>query len=202
MGVPLRPRLSRGMAASLVEIADDAGIEIEKAQRIFHAWISVHSDEAKRVIGFWGLTIAKMKHPSRSTVRSSTPGAPGTPSSFRSFWRSRRGLSPSATPPGNRCDSAFLRNASNRPDPGSVCISFLTADNSRFQQDIVQNFCHCIHFFRSRKDAEVWIAKTPDIVADPRRAERSYAKANWERLQALRRKYDPDGLFHGHFGVS
>ena len=41
-----------------------------------------------------------------------------------------------------------------------------------------------------------------DIVADPRRAERSYAKANWERLQALRRKYDPDGLFHGHFGVS
>jgi FAD/FMN-containing dehydrogenase len=41
-----------------------------------------------------------------------------------------------------------------------------------------------------------------DIVADPRRAERSYAKANWERLQALRRNYDPDGLFHGHFGVS
>jgi FAD/FMN-containing dehydrogenase len=41
-----------------------------------------------------------------------------------------------------------------------------------------------------------------DIVADPRHAERSYAKANWERLQGLRRKYDPDGLFHGHFGVS
>jgi alkylmercury lyase len=55
-------RLSRGMAASLVEIADDAGIEIEKAQRIFDGWIGVYSDEAKRVIGFWGLTIAKMKH--------------------------------------------------------------------------------------------------------------------------------------------
>lgn len=46
-------------------------------------------------------------------------------------------------------------------DPGSVCISFLTPDSSRFQQDIVQNFCHYIHFFRSRKDAEVWTAKTP-----------------------------------------
>lgn len=34
-----------------------------------------------------------------------------------------------------------------------------------------------------------------DIIGDPRRAERSYAKANWERLQQLRRKYDPDGLF-------
>ncbi len=38
-----------------------------------------------------------------------------------------------------------------------------------------------------------------DIVADPSRAERSFAKANWERLQSLRQKYDPDGLFHGHF---
>jgi alkylmercury lyase len=28
-------------------------------------------------------------------------------------------------------------------DRGSVCISFLTPDSSRFRQDIVQNFCHC-----------------------------------------------------------
>ncbi|GJL60982.1 MAG: oxidoreductase [Nitrospirales bacterium] len=37
-----------------------------------------------------------------------------------------------------------------------------------------------------------------DIVQDPRRAERSFAPANWQRLQALRRTYDPDGLFHRH----
>jgi FAD/FMN-containing dehydrogenase len=40
-----------------------------------------------------------------------------------------------------------------------------------------------------------------DIVADPARAERSFAPANWQRLQSLRRKYDPDGLFHGHFST-
>jgi hypothetical protein len=40
-----------------------------------------------------------------------------------------------------------------------------------------------------------------DIVADPARARRSFAAANWHRLQSLRRQYDPDGLFHGHFGV-
>ncbi len=38
-----------------------------------------------------------------------------------------------------------------------------------------------------------------DIAADPRRAERCYAPAAWKRLQELRRKYDPDGLFAGHF---
>ncbi len=38
-----------------------------------------------------------------------------------------------------------------------------------------------------------------DIVAEPVRAERSFAPANWQRLKSLRRTYDPDGLFHAHF---
>lgn len=40
-----------------------------------------------------------------------------------------------------------------------------------------------------------------DIVTDPQRAEKSYAKANWQRLQSLRWKYDREGLFHGHFAT-
>ncbi len=38
-----------------------------------------------------------------------------------------------------------------------------------------------------------------DIVADALRAERSYIPSTWKRLQRLREKYDPDGLFLGHF---
>jgi FAD/FMN-containing dehydrogenase len=40
-----------------------------------------------------------------------------------------------------------------------------------------------------------------DIVAEPARAERSFARACWQRLQSLRQTYDPDGLFHGHFSA-
>jgi FAD/FMN-containing dehydrogenase len=29
----------------------------------------------------------------------------------------------------------------------------------------------------------------------------SYGKSHWERLQALREKYDPNGLFHSYMGV-
>lgn len=36
-----------------------------------------------------------------------------------------------------------------------------------------------------------------DILSDPARAERSFARENWRRLQALRRTYDPDALFMG-----
>ena len=40
-----------------------------------------------------------------------------------------------------------------------------------------------------------------DIVTEPARAERSFARTTWQRLQALRRTYHPDGLFHGHFSA-
>jgi hypothetical protein len=46
-------------------------------------------------------------------------------------------------------------------DPGSVCISLSHAGQLALPTRHLQNFCHYIHFFRSRKDAEVWTAKTP-----------------------------------------
>jgi FAD/FMN-containing dehydrogenase len=41
-----------------------------------------------------------------------------------------------------------------------------------------------------------------DIVAHPKRSERSFTPANWERLKSLREKYDSGGLFHSGFGRS
>ncbi|MDT3776547.1 FAD-binding oxidoreductase [Nitrospira sp. MA-1] len=40
-----------------------------------------------------------------------------------------------------------------------------------------------------------------DIIEELVRAERSFAPANWQRLQSLRHTYDPDRLFHTHFGT-
>jgi FAD/FMN-containing dehydrogenase len=39
-----------------------------------------------------------------------------------------------------------------------------------------------------------------DLLASPTRAAESLAPGVWERLQAIRRKYDPEGIFYGHIG--
>jgi FAD/FMN-containing dehydrogenase len=39
-----------------------------------------------------------------------------------------------------------------------------------------------------------------DLLASPTRAADSLAPGVWERLQAVRRRYDPEGLFYGHIG--
>ncbi|MFE7772506.1 FAD-binding oxidoreductase [Streptomyces sp. NPDC057445] len=37
-----------------------------------------------------------------------------------------------------------------------------------------------------------------DLTADPDRARRSFTTSDWQRLEALRARYDPDGVFHSY----
>ena len=39
-----------------------------------------------------------------------------------------------------------------------------------------------------------------DLEAHPGRAEKSFDSSSWAKIQQLRKKYDPDGLFHGYLG--
>jgi hypothetical protein len=40
-----------------------------------------------------------------------------------------------------------------------------------------------------------------DLAADTNRSIRSYSPKNWKRLQELRKRYDPDNLFHTYIGL-
>jgi FAD/FMN-containing dehydrogenase len=39
-----------------------------------------------------------------------------------------------------------------------------------------------------------------DLLASPTRAAESLAPGIWQRLQTIRQRYDPDGVFYGHIG--
>jgi len=41
-----------------------------------------------------------------------------------------------------------------------------------------------------------------DLAADTNRSIRSYSPANWQRLQSLRKQYDPTNLFHTYIGLT
>ena len=39
-----------------------------------------------------------------------------------------------------------------------------------------------------------------DLEASPERSERSYSEENWRRINEIRKKYDPRGIFHTYLG--
>lgn len=39
-----------------------------------------------------------------------------------------------------------------------------------------------------------------DLEASPTRSERSFSQANWQKIQAVKNIYDPNGVFHTFLG--
>src|SRR5258707_15343969 len=54
-------RLARGIPASPEAIARDAGIPVEQATAGLGHWTGGYTEAEKRLVGFWGLSIAGMK---------------------------------------------------------------------------------------------------------------------------------------------
>jgi hypothetical protein len=46
-------------------------------------------------------------------------------------------------------------------EPRFPVVSFLAPQAERFQQDVLENFCHYVHFFGSPEDGETWVARHP-----------------------------------------
>jgi len=44
-------------------------------------------------------------------------------------------------------------------DPTDACMSFLLPDPAAIQKDVINTFCHFVHFFPSRQAGERWIGE-------------------------------------------
>jgi alkylmercury lyase len=154
-------RLACGVPAPVEEIAVDAGVDAEEVRRILGDWIGVYTDDQKRVIGFWGLAIPKMKHRFEvDGVRLYTWCAWDTLFLPELLGKTARIESACATS-GELVRLTVSPKRLEAAEPASPFVSFLAPDPSRFKQDVIENFCHYVHFFRSREDGEAWVSRNP-----------------------------------------
>ena len=154
-------RLALGKPVPRREIAAEAGILEVEVRRILGDWIGVFSDSEERVIGFWGLAIPKMKH--RFVVDGVELHAWCAwdtlflPALLRETARVESACATSGEPVRLTVSPTTIE----RSEPALPVVSFVAPEASRFQQDVINNFCHYVHFFRSRNDGEAWVARHP-----------------------------------------
>ncbi|MGH7820905.1 MAG: organomercurial lyase [Candidatus Binatia bacterium] len=154
-------RLALGRPVPVRDIGAEAGVVEAEVRRILGEWIGVFRDPEDRIVGFWGLAIPKMKHRFEvDGVALHTWCAWDTlflPELLGRTARVESACETSGEPVRLTVSPAAIEGA----EPSSPVMSFLAPEASRFQQDVIENFCHYVHFFRSREDGEKWVGRAP-----------------------------------------
>jgi len=158
IAVALYRLLSEGHPVPLSQLAEAAALPVNTIGDTLAAW-PVFFDDQKAVIGYGGLTVAEMP-PHRFIVGGRPlytwcawdslfiPGVLGEPARVESVCPvTKAQIVLEVGPDGVR-----------RVDPPTAVVSFLTPDRA-FDRDVIANFCHFVHFFRSTEVAETWISR-------------------------------------------
>ncbi|MBA3374982.1 MAG: alkylmercury lyase [Actinobacteria bacterium] len=162
IALELYRRLAEGSPALASEVAQGAGVAVERVEELLEAWPGVFLDEDAGVIGFWGLTINKLSPTHRLEVDGRELFAWCAWDTL--FLTGILGASApveSACPTTSETISLVVspEGVVETSHPAAV-VSFLVPDRD-FDADVIQSFCHFVHFFASREAGEAWTAEHP-----------------------------------------
>jgi alkylmercury lyase len=155
-------RLAEGSPAPASDVAERAGVKVDRVSRLLATWPGVYLDGDGSVIGFWGLAINNLSPRHRLEVDGRElfawcawdtlflPGIVDATASVESVCPTTGDVVSLVV------SSERLLHVSH---PGAV-VSFLLPDRD-FDADVIQSFCHFVHFFASREAGEAWTASHP-----------------------------------------
>jgi alkylmercury lyase len=152
-------RLAEGSPAPPSEVALRAGAEVEHVQGLLDSWPGVYRDGAGSVVGFWGLAIERLSPTHRFEVDGSElfawcawdtlflPGLLGATAKVESVCPTTGSVISLVVSPERIVESSH---------PNAV-VSFLRPERG-FDADVIQSFCHFVHFFASPDAGATWAA--------------------------------------------
>jgi len=155
-------RLAEGSPAPASHVAERAGVRVDRVEQRLATWPGVYLDGDGSVIGFWGLTINKLSPTHRLQVDGRElfawcawdtlflPGILGVTANVESVCPTTGDVVSLAVSPDRVLQVSH-------PD---AVVSFLLPERG-FDADVIQSFCHFVHFFASREAGEAWITTHP-----------------------------------------
>jgi alkylmercury lyase len=155
-------QLAEGSPASAAAIAARAGASVQRVQELVGSWPGVFLDGDQRGVGFWGLTIHKLSPTHSLHLDGREPFAwcawdtlflPG----LLHTGLDVRSVCPTTGETISLVVSPSAVVTTSHPD---AVVSFRLPDRD-FDADVIQGFCHFVHFFTSAAAGEAWTAQQP-----------------------------------------
>jgi alkylmercury lyase len=146
-GEPVRPE----------QIAERAGLDQAVVDEALDEWPGVFRDREGRVVGFWGLSQPEMPHRfDVNGVRLHAWCAWDTLFLPALIGKTAR-VSSQCPVTGETISLTVAPDGVEALSPeGTVVSMLMPADD--FDADVIQSFCHHVHFFATREAGEQWVA--------------------------------------------
>jgi alkylmercury lyase len=182
LSINLYRLLMEGTPVSKSQLARTAKLAADEVASILDSWPGLHFDADGRIVGYWGLSLTPTLHqinfPERQLYAWCAwdtlflPEVIGEPASVRS------NCPVTSTPITMRVSATGVENL----DPPTAIVSFVLPPESEINADIVNSFCHYVHFFADERVAARWARQHDGAfivsVEDAFRAAR--AKNQWQ----------------------
>jgi len=147
--------LAEGEPVSPERLAKTLDLSGSRVRETLSKWTGVYYNDSRAVIGFWGLALPEMPHHFQVARRKMYTWC-AWDSLFIPGILGKTARVESTDPLTNEKISLVVApEGVKEVEPADTVVSFLTP-NRTFDADVIQSFCHFVHFFGSRESGERW----------------------------------------------
>ncbi|HKB29164.1 MAG TPA: organomercurial lyase, partial [Candidatus Limnocylindrales bacterium] len=148
--------LLRGRPVSASELAATVDVAEHDAEAALARWPGVFRDRKGRIIGFWGLAVRGMPHKLATSAGEITTWCALDPLIIAPLVTDRAAVESSDPISGEQISLTVTRTGVTDVKPTGTLVSMLSPEG-KFDHDVVQNFCHFVHFFASEETGRRWV---------------------------------------------
>ncbi len=151
--------LAKGQPVDLSRLANAIGLQESAVEDVLRAWPGVYYDDDRCIIGYWGLALPEMDH--RFEVEGKTLYTWCAWDSLFLPELIQQTARVESTCPVTEGKIRLLvsPNRIENRQPTEPVMSFLRPHAGKIRQDVIQHFCHYVHFFSSAEAGAEWVAR-------------------------------------------
>jgi alkylmercury lyase len=183
--------LMAGKPVAVPDLAAGSGWEVSKVEDALRRWPGVYRAKDGRIIGFWGLAVRGMPHRLSSDAGHLTTWCALDPLLIAPLVTDEAHVE-SADPVSGEPISLVVTPAGLRDVSPATAVVSMLLPRGPFSHDVVESFCHYVHFFASEQTGRRWTEEHPGTFLLSVDQAFDVARRSWPALLAAAPR--PDGV--------
>jgi alkylmercury lyase len=152
--------LAEGEPVTSQAVARAVDVPVARVEEALNSWPGVDRDDEGRVVGFWGLAIARLEPEYRFLIDGKTSYAWCALDTLfiPAILGKTVGVEATCLVTGERVSLVVDRKGVRELRPAGAVVSMVIPDGP-FGYDVIESFCHRVLFFASEEAGATWAAE-------------------------------------------